>query len=71
MGVLAIKTTLYWDTCFVNNGTWLVVSSNDGVAGIHSAGIYISYEFLKTHLYTVYTYLLGTKYLLYKYKDLV
>ena len=29
------------------------------VAGIHSAGIDISYEFLKTHLYTVYTYLGG------------
>ena len=27
------------------------------VAGIHSAGIDISYKFLKTHLYTVYTYL--------------
>ena len=38
------------------------------VADIHSAGIGISCKFLKTHFYTIYTYLVRLNYLTIQYR---
>ena len=38
------------------NGSYIALLLAHSVAGIHSAGIDISYKFLETYLYTVHTY---------------